>query len=138
VGTFVEGNLKTAQGQDELWTGVLTTLLSLFIAGIAIWFISRQIHSLPLINRLILHTELKEGDGSAAGGGLLEAMSAPAAALRAGDLGVAETDLRPAGRALFNGRLLDVQSLGAFVEKGTPVRVVSVGRFVIEVEEAGS
>jgi len=55
--------------------------------------------------------------------------------LRPGDQGVAETDLRPAGRAEFNGRLLDVKSSGGYIDKGTPIRIVSIGRFVTEVEE---
>ena len=56
--------------------------------------------------------------------------------LQAGDLGIAETDLRPSGRADFNGRLVDVKSVGAYIERGTRLRVASVGPFGIEVEDA--
>ncbi len=52
-----------------------------------------------------------------------------------GDVGVAATDLRPAGRASFEGRPVDVKSVSTYIERGSPVRVVSVDRFVIEVEE---
>ena len=138
VFTFISGDVTSKQGQGELFTGLLTVLTSMFASGIAIWFISRQIHTLPLVNRLILHTELRDesGAGGAGSAGLLEAMGAAQRALQPGDLGHAETDLRPSGRANVNGRLVDVKSVGSYIDKGTPIRVVSVGRFVIEVEEA--
>ncbi|MHC5006852.1 MAG: NfeD family protein, partial [Planctomycetota bacterium] len=74
---------------------------------------------------------------AAAGGtGLLEALGSGERPLETGSIGVAETDLRPAGRADFEGRLVDVKSVGDYIDRGTRVRVVSVGRFAIEVEEA--
>jgi membrane-bound serine protease (ClpP class) len=138
VGTFVSDDLTTTSGQDELWTGMATVLLSIFAAGIAIWFISRSLHTLPIVNQFILSTELKSSENERRGGGLLEAMGAAQRALQEGDMGVAETDLRPSGRARINGRLVDVQSVGTYIQKGTPVKVLSVGRYVIEVEEAGA
>jgi membrane-bound serine protease (ClpP class) len=136
VGTFVSGDLSTSQGQNQLMTGVMTTLTSVFASGILMWLISRQMPTLPIFNRLILQTELKNDAALAmAPTGLLEAMAPSSAEVRAGDVGVAFTDLRPSGRASFNNRLLDVKSAGEYIEKGSPVRVISVGRFVIEVEE---
>jgi len=40
--------------------------------------------------------------------------------------GVAETTLRPAGKALIDGRLIDVTTRGEMIERGQPVRVVRV------------
>lgn len=137
VGTFVSGDIGSAQGQSELWTGLVTTLTSAFGAGIGIWLLSRHIQSLPLFNRLILQTELRPGaEDRGPSSGLLEAMGDAPRALSVGDTGVAETDLRPSGRANVNGRLLDVKSIDSYIHKGTPIRVVSVGRFEIEVEDA--
>jgi hypothetical protein len=34
--------------------------------------------------------------------------------------------------------MVDVQSPGLYIEKGSAIRVISVGRYVIEVEEADS
>jgi len=83
------------------------------------------------------NAELGSGGRSGEGGGMLEAMGAATSrALEPGEKGVAETDLRPAGKAKFNDRMIDVKSVSEFIERGTPVRVVSVGRFVIEVEDA--
>ncbi|MHC5004800.1 MAG: NfeD family protein, partial [Planctomycetota bacterium] len=111
------------------------TLAGIFAAGIGVWLISRQVHSMPVLNRIILRTEVREREG----GGILEAMAAaPRPALEPGVVGVAATALRPAGRGEFGGKLWDVKSVGGFIEAGSPIRIVTAGRFVIEVEEAES
>jgi membrane-bound serine protease (ClpP class) len=43
-----------------------------------------------------------------------------------GETGVALTDLRPAGTAVFNGKRVDVVADGSFVQKGRAVKVVNV------------
>lgn len=54
-----------------------------------------------------------------------------------GKTGVAQTVLRPSGRALIDGELVDVITEGEFYETGTAVRVVAVtgGRTVVRKEE---
>ncbi|UCD76520.1 MAG: ATP-dependent Clp protease proteolytic subunit [Phycisphaerales bacterium] len=133
VGTFVSGDVTTVEGQEQIWTGLTTVLTALFAAGVGLWFLSRYVPTIPVINRVILRAEVSERQ--AIGVGLLEAMGTAQRALEPGDEGVAATDLRPAGRAEIGGRMVDVKSVGEFIDKGTPIRVVSVGRFVIEVEE---
>ncbi len=136
VGTFVTGDLRTPTGQSELVVGLVATLTSLFAAGVVLWLVAKQMETLPVLGRFVLKTELGAADrGEGAGLGLLEAMGQARRALEPGDLGVAATDLRPAGRASFQGRPVDVKSVSTYIERGSPVRVVSVGRFVIEVEE---
>jgi membrane-bound serine protease (ClpP class) len=136
VGTFVTGDLRTPQGQDELFTGIISTLTALFAGGVGIWLVSRQLKTVPFFNRLVLNTELAKSERPAEQKvGLLEAMAGPQRALAVGDVGVAATDLRPAGRGRFDDRMVDVQSPGRYIEKGRPIRVLSVGRYVIEVEE---
>lgn len=136
VGTFVTSDLGTSQGQAELWSGLAATLTSIFGAGVIMWLISKHLHSAPIINRLILKTELgKTGRAE----DMLAALTMPSETpIAPGAIGVAHTALRPAGRGMFGGRVIDVQSPGGFVEKGTPIRVVSVGRYVVDVEEVES
>ncbi|MHC4219561.1 MAG: NfeD family protein [Planctomycetota bacterium] len=135
VGTFISDDLSTPAGQSDLVTGVAATFTSLLAAGIAAWLLFRQIETLPLLGRFILKAEVSEAGGE--GPGMLEAIGGTAERpLEAGSTGVAETDLRPAGRANFDGRLVDVKSIGDYIDRGTRVRVVTVGRFAIEVEEA--
>ncbi len=52
--------------------------------------------------------------------------------------GVAKTTLRPAGKATIDGKLLDVVTLGDFVDPGTRVTVISTesNRIVVEPDEA--
>lgn len=137
VGSFVSDDLRTPAGQSDLLTGLAATLTALGAAGVAFWLLFRQMEHVPLFGRFVLHAEVGQTPaGDETGGGLLEAMGATQRPMEAGQIGVAETDLRPAGRANFDGRLVDVKSVGEYIERGTRVRVVSVGRFAIEVEEA--
>ena len=50
----------------------------------------------------------------------------PALKTLVGQVGVALTPLRPAGRAEFGDRLVDVVTEGGFVERGTSVEAVAV------------
>ena len=86
------------------------------------------------MNRLMLKADV---GGRGQPESILQAMGpSPQRALSPGDPGRAATDLRPSGRGEFDGRLVDVQTLGRYIERGTPIRVSSVGKYVIEVEEA--
>ena len=134
VGTFVTGDLSSPQGQDELGTGLIAVFTSLFAAGAGIWLLARQVGNILLLNRLVLKTELQSGLAASEAAGVLGAMQAPGHEVQVGDEGLAVTDLRPAGRARFGDRMLDVSSVGSFIDPGTPIRVVRVDKFVIEVE----
>ncbi len=149
IGTFVGGDVRSPAGQSQLLGGLVATFTAIAAAGVCTWLLFRQIEHLPLLRRLILRSEVGSpapggGGGFAPGGpgsgstGLLEAMGPAAPLIKAGDIGVAETDLRLVGRASFAGRLVDVESIGPYIERGTPVRVVRVGTFSIEVEEAST
>jgi membrane-bound serine protease (ClpP class) len=146
VGAFVTADLGTAQGQEQLFASLTRTIIGLLLAGTAIWIIARHLKTWPLLDRLILKTEVGAPALRAGGpsdskpempGTLMHAMGlAQAHGLAAGDLGTAYTSLRPAGRGEFDGRIVDVQSLGGYIERGTPIRILSVGRYVVDVEEA--
>ena len=55
------------------------------------------------------------------------------AAIEVGAKGAAETPLRPSGKALFDGELIDVITEGDFVDAGEPVqvRLVEGNRIVV-------
>lgn len=137
VGTFVSEDLRSAAGQHELGTGVASVLAGLFTASVGIWFLSRHLESFSMFRRLVLQAEVGGGPRERPVS-LMQAAAPAEAGLAVGALGVAETDLRPAGRAQIDGRIVDVQSVGRYIERGSPIRVVSTGRYVIEVEEADS
>ncbi len=137
IGTFVADDLSTPAGQSDLLQGLAATFTALFAGGVAAWFLFRQLETLPLLSRVILKTQLPPAvPGAPSGQGLLESIGTVRLPLQAGDLGIAETDLRPSGRADFDGRLVDVKSVGAYIDRGTRLRVACVGPFGIEVEDA--
>lgn len=55
-----------------------------------------------------------------------------------GKTGVASSDLRPGGKALIDGEVVDVVARAGFVEKGTSLRVVEAtgNRVLVDVIEA--
>ncbi|MFO0933993.1 MAG: NfeD family protein [Planctomycetota bacterium] len=91
---------------------------TLVVGGVFLVLISRVVPSLPFARRQ-LHLS---ADGLGAG-----AVAVPGdVAVAVGATGTATTDLRPAGRATVDGRVVDVTSEGGWVEGGTAVRVVRV------------
>jgi len=104
----------------------------------------RHFGSLPLFNRLVLQPAGAERTARAAGG---DGGDKPAPILApanpfgvdVGDWGLAVSPLRPAGRARFGDRYLDVLTDGDFVERGRQVRIIEIqgSRIVVrDVEEA--
>jgi membrane-bound serine protease (ClpP class) len=87
---------------------------SLLAAGVALAVLARYLPSSRLGRALIL------SDAVAA------QAAAPASPALVGRAGVAETPLRPTGKAVVDGRRLDVVSEGDFIERGSAVEVVEV------------
>jgi membrane-bound serine protease (ClpP class) len=115
-------------GKDEIpvpKTDFLVDMAVHLLAGaagaIALAFaLARHLPKVPFLRGLALAPAAPQ-TGSAVG----TAPGAPPHAL-VGRTGVAETQLRPAGRARIDGKHVDVVAEGAFVQPGTPVRVVAV------------
>ena len=105
--------------------------------------LSRHFGSLQLFNRLVLQPAAPERTPRAAGADADK--PAPVLApdnpfgVDVGDWGVAISPLRPAGKARFGDRYLDVLTDGDFVERGRQVRIIEIqgSRIVVrDVEEA--
>src|SRR5690606_32403982 len=111
VGTFVTGDIGTSEGQYQLWAGIATIITSAFGAAVSMWLLSRQFNSFHVIDRIILKSQLRHHQATPAGQAVLEPAGTDVA-LQPGEIGVASTSLRPAGRAAFGSRVVDVQSLG--------------------------
>lgn len=118
-----------------MWAQAALSLLSLVIAlaasFVAFFFITRHFGSLPLFGRMVLAAPatLPAGVEPVSGEDAIGA-----GAIEVGDEGRAATELRPAGRAEFDGSLVDVVSVGGFIDPGTTVRVVEVrgNRIVVD------
>jgi len=95
-------------------------LLGTLGAILVVMLVARYLPHLPFFHRLALHPAPSQ-TGSAVGQ-RVPALDHPLL----GAEGVAESNLRPAGRARIEGRRMDVVAEGRFVAPGTRVRVVAV------------
>jgi membrane-bound serine protease (ClpP class) len=131
----------------DQWETFSTTLLTIACAGAAFvaaaaW-LRRSVDTLPMLKRLMLPPAppaLVPGAVGADGTGPRRDTAGPAAEgeLAVGDRGRALSPLRPAGKAGFGGRYLDVITDGSFVERGRTVRIVEIRGSQIVVEEVES
>ena len=96
---------------------ILAMLGAVVLAVVIFALIVKKLPSSKLWNKFVLH------DQSTSKRGFVSA--APREAL-VGRTGVVTTELRPSGTADIDGKPVDVVSEGAFLPKGTEVRVVTV------------
>ena len=120
---------------------VLSCSAVAFVAAAAL--LSRHFGSLPIFNRLVLQPAPSEAVSRSAGQADPD-KPLPVLApdnpygVDVGDWGLALSPLRPAGKARFGDRYLDVLTDGDFVERGRQVRIVEIqgSRIVVrDVEE---
>jgi membrane-bound ClpP family serine protease len=135
VGSFIgAGGLfpdTDAQRASRLW-GISTLLGGMFTAGVMIYFLAKHLESVPLLNRLVLANSPANDDDTGMLAAMGEDTTAPA---KVGDLGVAITPLRPAGKVEIEGRVVDAVAEFGLVEPGAKVRVTSVTEFRVAVEQ---
>ncbi|MDQ3557447.1 MAG: nodulation protein NfeD [Gemmatimonadota bacterium] len=105
------GSLPT--GADFATAGAVI-LSSLLIVGVVAWQLLRHLPDDRRARRMTLRTSTSREEGY---------LSSPQRDDLVGTEGVAVTDLRPSGTALFGDERVDVVSEGPFVVAGTPVRV---------------
>ena len=119
-------SLVLALGGDVSAIGVL--LGAALLAAAVFALIVKRLPSSRLWRRLVLQ------DASTSRRGFV---SAPPRESLVGKRGDVRTELRPAGTALIDGKPVDVVSEGAFLPKGTAVRVIAVEgmRVVVRREE---
>ncbi|MDB2318525.1 NfeD family protein [bacterium] len=101
---------------------------------LAAMFITKKMGSIPILNKMILSTEpfASQKPTTDASG---KPIPTPHPLVSVGDWGESESLLRPAGRAKFDNRSIDVVSDGAFVEAGVSVRVIEIQGSIIRVTQ---
>jgi len=100
---------------------LLTVAGSFAAAFIGIAVLARFVPAMPILGRLVHQRDL-----SAAHVGDLSEVRTPGLSAMVGQEGVALTPLRPAGRAGFGDKVLDVVTEGDFVEKGARVQIQDI------------
>ncbi len=139
--TFVpEGRHFTPPDLPGTWealrNGLLTLIVSLALACVGFFFLTKFFGQVPLINRLVLGDEQKP---MSAAFGNRQTDTATLAPVRVGDEGESLAELHPSGRAQFGDQPVDVVSVvsvGGWIEAGRKIRVVEVHGNRIVVEEA--
>lgn len=128
-GTF---NLPPPEMMGLLQQTILFTLLAGLGSLVGFYYIFKYVERIPLFNRLILHNPLPQGvAGPAVSGSEVVGQGV----IQVGNLGRAQTPLRPSGRAEIQGQIIDVVTLGgSWVELGATVKVIEVhgNRIVVE------
>jgi len=127
-------SLTNPDTQHDLLGALVTVMLASFSAGVVIWLISRNLERIPIFDKLILAGASGIASEPRATS-VFSAMSANDPILRAGETGIATTDLRPAGQADINNKLVDVVAEFGYIEAGTPIRVTSVEAMRIVVDK---
>jgi membrane-bound serine protease (ClpP class) len=97
---------------DMLLRPAINLGIALLLSTLIISLLARFFPSLPFFNRLVLATSARA--------------EAPPDRVRVGETGVALSILRPAGRAEFAGRVVDVVTDGEFLDPGATLRIVEV------------
>jgi membrane-bound serine protease (ClpP class) len=115
---------------DQAWDFVNAPSLNLAIgligSSLLMILMMRFLPNLPLFNTLVMSKELASGDSTDNG-----STSGEHVGLR----GVTSTDLRPAGKGEFSGKVLDITAANGFIESGQEVVITSEDGLRILVEE---
>lgn len=125
---FSERGWDSANAWEFVNAPSLALALGLTGAVVLILLSMRFLPSAPVFNRLVMSNELAKGPGT---GG------ASAAAESVGMTGKTLTDLRPAGKGEFGGKVLDITAANGFIASGKKVVVTSADGLRTLVEEAG-
>jgi membrane-bound serine protease (ClpP class) len=108
------------------------TLLIIFGSGgiflLAAFFISKKFGSMPIFSRMILRPPhpvygFKDEPGKSAGTPIVTSAES-GFAVKIGDVGIAQSSLRPAGKARFRTQIIDVATDGDFIPQGRRVQVM--------------
>ncbi|MFM7261069.1 MAG: NfeD family protein [bacterium] len=117
IASFTGSDPTSAVERSALLTASTTTVAGLTIGGILTWFASRWFGETTVFRRAVL---------AAAIGGTHDVpiRGEPRRPL-VGATGIADSDLRPAGRVRIGEDLFDAQSTGDYVARGMAVMVVT-------------
>jgi membrane-bound serine protease (ClpP class) len=125
-------------------TQLTTTLLIIVSSGggflITAFLISKKFGSIPLFSKMMLRPPhpvygFRDEPASiahAAGAAPMENQPA----VKAGDVGIAQSSLRPAGKARFGTQILEVATDGDFIPQGRRIEVIELSGGRIIVREA--
>lgn len=147
IGTFTPNAPGAIPGleNDNTLYGAVITLLAFVTAGIVVFFLARNLNSIPIFSRLVLNGTVSDSEGRRYGSKdaastelLASAIGTEDAPVAVGDMGLAMTDLRPVGRAEFDNQtnmstVVEVYADEGYLPRGTAVQVSGITRFRVTV-----
>ncbi|MBK1829697.1 hypothetical protein JIN77_03090 [Verrucomicrobiaceae bacterium R5-34] len=116
----------TAQSWDFINGPSLALAIGLIGSVVLVLLMMKFLPSVPLFNRLVMTRELVKGSGVEV---------SPDSSEHIGLRGKAITDLRPAGKGVFEGKVLDVTAANGFIESGQEIVILSEDGLRILVQE---
>ncbi len=115
---------------------IVAATSGIVFAGAAVW-VTRRIGRIPILSQLALQPPPTDDDNIELGP--VEDATKPAQPnellVAVGDRGVAESPLRPAGRALFGDDYVDVVTDGTFIDAGDAVCVIELSGNCVRVRK---
>jgi membrane-bound serine protease (ClpP class) len=127
VASFTGNDPTSAGERAALLTASTTTITGILLGAILTWFCSRWFRETAIFKSAVLSAAITGNHGAPTRG-------EPALPV-VGARGIADSDLRPSGRARFGENFFDAQSTGSYIDCGRAIEVVSrIGSTVI-VEE---
>jgi membrane-bound serine protease (ClpP class) len=117
---------------DMLVRPLLNLILAFVLASVAIFFLSKYLPKTSLYRKVVLGDVVPSSENLLAGQWQT--------GMAAGMLGTAQTPLRPSGKAMFEGQLVDVVSQGDLIPAGAPLRILAVEgpRILVAVAPVGA
>jgi len=146
------GNMSNAEWLGHLQSSITWLLVALIGTGVSLFFISKHFGRIPIFDRIILKdpkqvavpTGTARSYAEAVRGTGVEVEAEPSSIsgdevighgnIHVDDLGKVITELRPTGSAEINGMIVDVVSLGQWIEMGERIKVVEIhgNRIVVD------
>jgi membrane-bound serine protease (ClpP class) len=127
VASFTGSDPTSSAERSALLTATTTTVAGLVLGAILVWVSSRWFRETALMRRAVLSAAVVDAHSAPIRG----EVPLPGVGAR----GIADTDLRPSGRAQFGEDVFDAQSTGAYVHRGSNVVVVARNGQSLVVEE---
>lgn len=131
------GHVETGRDLSEATDTLKTISGSIITVIVLAVLLSRYLPRIPLFQEMVLTPPGRVEPHDPDEPRLMPEVASPRAAL-VGAIGTSVTMLRPAGKARFAGRLLDVTSEGPFIPADRPVEIVQASGNHIVVREIGT
>lgn len=126
IASFTGTDPTSATERSALLTASSTTIAGIVLGAILTWFASRWFRETWLFKRAVLSASVSDRHGMP--------MRGEPTPPTTGEIGVADTDLRPSGRARFGDDIFDAQSTGGYIHRGEAIVVVGRSGSTLVVE----